>query len=162
MATFREIDDALLALVDEDGEILDLDAFKALQMEREKKIEGMALWVLDCRDEQDAIKYEIKRLQARLATAEHKEKRLREFLAEVLGGEKFKSPRVAVSYRTTPAVEIDDEDRVRQWAMKDPAGEDVLRYRPPEISKSEIRRLIQEGRQVPGAELVNRTSTMVR
>ena len=62
MATFREIDEAILALVDEEGEIADIEAFEALQMERAKKAANMALWALDLKDEQDAIRYEIKRL----------------------------------------------------------------------------------------------------
>ena len=85
MGTFREIDEAILALVNEDGEILDAEAFTALQMERGRKIESMALWVLDLQDEQDAIKREIDRLTARKKAAETKEKRLKEFLQAILG-----------------------------------------------------------------------------
>ena len=162
MATFREIDERLLALVDEDGEILDLQEFQQLTMEREQKVENMGLWVLDLRDEQEAIKHEIGRLQARLRAAEHKETRLREFLSEILGGEKMKTSRITVSYRTTDAVEIEDEDAVRRFAEKNERYEDILRYKDPEISKTEIRRLIQQGVKVPGAELVPRTSTIIK
>lgn len=162
MSTFREIDEKILALVDEDGEILDLEEFQALQMEREQKAENMALWVLDIRDEQNAIREEMRRLQARLTASERKEKTLREFLARVLDGEKLKTARITVSYRTTPAVEIDDEDRLRRWAMTDDRYEDVLRYKEPEISKNEVRRLIQEGVKVPGAQLVERVSTTIK
>ena len=162
MNTFREIDEKILALVDEDGEIMDLQAFEQLQMERAQKAENMALWVLDIKDEQEAIRGEMKRLQARLAASERKEKTLRDFLAEVLAGEKLKTARISVSYRTAQAVEIDDEDSLRKWAMTDDKGEDVLRYKEPEISKIEVKRLIQEGVRVPGAQLVNRTSTMIK
>lgn len=162
MSTFREIDEAILALVDEDGEILDVEAFEALQMEREKKAQGMALWCLDLREEQECIKGEIRRLQARMAVAERKEKRLREYLAAVLGGEKLKTPLVSVSYRSSQAVEVTDEDGLRRWAMTNPIGEEVLRYKEPEISKTEVKRLIQEGKTVPGAELVDRVSTVIK
>lgn len=163
MATFRQIDERLLALVDEDGEILDVHEFEQLQMERTEKAQNMALWALDLRDEQDAIKREIERLRALQARAERKEKSLREFLTVVLGGEKLKTPRVTVSYRASQAVEVTDEDRLRHWAQTDPIGEDVLRYKEPEISKSEIKRLIiQEGKAVPGAELVDRVSTVIK
>lgn len=162
MATFREIDEAIMALVDDEGEILDVEAFEQLQMERTQKAENMALWALDLADEQEAIKKEIGRLKALQARAERKEKSLKEFLGIVLGGEKLKTARISVSYRSTPAVEIDDEDSVRQWAMTEPRGEDILKYKEPEISKTEVKRLIAEGVNVPGARMVCRQSTVIK
>lgn len=162
MATFREIDERLLALVNEDGEILDVEAFQQLQMERETKDENMALWALDLKDEQEAIKQEIQRLQGRLKSAATKEQSLREYLQAVLGGQKLKTARVSVGYRTTQAVEITDEDGLRQWAMTDPKGENVLRYREPEISKTAIREMIEAGGEVPGARIATRQSTTIR
>ena len=162
MATFREIDEAILALVDEEGEILDAEAFEALQMERAQKAANMALWALDLRDEQDAIRYEIKRLQARLAAASRKETSLKEYLAAILGGEKLKTPLVSVSYRASQAVEVDDEDALIRWASTDERYEDCLRYKAPEVSKTEVKRLIQEGVRVPGAQLVERVSVQIK
>jgi hypothetical protein len=163
MATFREIDEAILALVDEEtGELLDAEAFEALQMERTQKAENMALWALDLKDEQESIRGEIKRLQARLAAAERKEKSLRDYLAIVLGGEKLKTARITVSYRKAAAVEITDEDEVRKWAMLAPQGEDILKYKEPEISKTELKRLISEGHTVPGAAVVERVSVQIK
>lgn len=162
MATFREIDARLLELVDEDGEILDVEEFEALQMARELKAEGMALWVLDLRDEQNAVKAEIARLQARLKAAERKQERLLLFLQTVLRGEKLKTSLISVSYRRTEAVEISDEEAVRAFAQKDERYEDILRYKEPEISKSEIKRLISEGVAVPGAEIASRISTVIK
>jgi len=162
MATFREIDEAILALVDDEGEILDVEAFEQLQMERTAKAENMALWALDLADEQDAIKKEIGRLKALQARAERKEKSLKEFLAVVLGGEKLKTARITVSYRKAAAVEITDEDEVRKWAMISPQGEDILKYKEPEISKTELKRLISEGHTVPGAAVVERVSVQIK
>lgn len=162
MATFREIDARLLELVDEDGEILDVEEFETLQMARELKAEGMALWVLDLRDEQNAVKAEIARLQARLKAAERKQERLLLFLQTVLRGEKLKTSLISVSYRRSEAVEISDEEAVRAFAQKDERYEDILRYKEPEISKSEIKRLISEGVAVPGAEIASRISTVIK
>lgn len=162
MATFREIDERLLQLVDEDGEILDLQEFEHLQMEREQKCENMGFWIMDLRDEQEALKREIDRLQARLHRAQDKEARLREFLTAILNGEKLKTARISVSYRSSEAVDIEDEDAVRRFAERDERYEDILRYKQPEISKTEIKRLIQTGTPVPGAKLVPRTSLLVR
>lgn len=163
MATFREIDERLLALVDEEGEILDIEEFKQLQMDRTAKVEGIAEWCLDLRDEQDALKKEIERLTARKRAAERKEARLREFLQIITNGAKVKTARVSVSFRQTEAVEIFDEAAVREIASTDPRFADVLRYKEPEISKAEIKRLIQEQQvEVPGAAMVNRVSTIIK
>jgi hypothetical protein len=60
MMTLYEIDDAILACVDpETGEIINPEALTALQMEREKKLENVALWVKDLKAEAEAIGNEI-------------------------------------------------------------------------------------------------------
>ena len=160
--TFREIDEELLKLVDDEGEILDIEAFEALQIEKEKKAEGMALWALDLRDEQEALKNEIDRLEKRLASAKRKEDSLKRFLAVVLDGQKMKTPTVSVSYRSTPSVEISNEDKVIGFAEKHPGYENILRYKPPEISKTEVKKLLQEGVEIPGARMTSSTSTIIK
>lgn len=162
MSTFREIDERLLALVDEDGEILDIDAFSALQMERAAKAESMALWTLDLKDEQEAIRNEIKRLQARLASAERKERSLKEFLSVVLDGQKMKTARVSISYRSATSVEISDESAVREWADSSPVGDSILKYKEPDISKTAMRELMTSGIEIPGASVVTKTSTVIK
>jgi hypothetical protein len=162
MSTFREIDEKLLQLVDEEGEILDAEAFEALQMERTEKAQNMALWVLDLQDEQEAIKREIDRLTARKKAAERKENSLKSYLQMILGGEKLKTDLVAVSYRKTAAVEVTDEKALRTWAMVEPMGENVLKYREPEISKTAIKELMSKGVEVPGAAMTDRIATVIK
>ena len=162
MSTFREIDERLLALVDEDGEILDVDAFNALQMERDAKAENMALWALDLKDEQEAIRNEMKRLQGRLAAAERKERSIRDYLGVVLGGQKMKTARVSVSYRSAASVEVTDEAAVRAWADSSPEGHSILKYKEPDISKTAMRELMASGVEIPGAAVVTKMSTMIK
>lgn len=164
MATFREIDDRLLALTDpETGEILDVEAFEALQMERTRKAEGMALWALDLDDEVQAIDGELTRLMARKRAAQAKARSLRQYLGIILDGEKLKTPLVSVSYRRTPAVEIEDEHRLIEWAQRSTEhGDTALKYRDPEISKVGVRQLIEEGVDVPGAQIVTHVSTIIK
>lgn len=48
--TLYEIDQAILACIDEEsGEIIDADALAELSMERDKKVEGVALWIKNLR-----------------------------------------------------------------------------------------------------------------
>ena len=47
-----EIDEQILNCIDaETGEIIDADMLNALQMERDAKIEGVALWIKDLKAE---------------------------------------------------------------------------------------------------------------
>ena len=164
MATFRDIDEAILHLTDpETGEILDVEAFEALQMERTRKAESMALWALDLDDEVQAIDCELTRLMARKKAAQNRARSLRHYLGIILDGQKLKTPLVSISYRRTPAVEIEDEHRLVEWAQRSTDyGDTALRYREPEISKAGVRQLIEEGVAVPGAQIVTHVSTIIK
>ena len=164
MASFREIDERIMALIDEEtGELLDAEAFEALQMERTEKAQGMALWALDLDDEAAAIDAEMTRLAARKRAVLNKARSLRQYLGFVLNGEKLKTPLVTVSFRRTRAVEIDNEGQLIEWAQRSTEhGDTVLHYRDPEISKAGVRQLIEEGVDVPGAQIVTRTSTVIK
>ena len=98
--TLYEIDAALTALVDPDtGEIADIAAMEQLQMDRQTKIENIALWRKNLASEARAIREEEKALAERRKSAEAKIDRLDAYLDYALAGEKFSTPRVAISYR---------------------------------------------------------------
>lgn len=161
--TIREIDERLLSLVDpETGEIQDVAAFQALQMERGKKVENMALWVLDLKDEAQAVQHEIERLQERKAAIEAKAKRLRQYIQIVSNGEKVKTPLVSVHYLQTESVKIDDAAEVVRWAQAADLDGEVLRYAEPEINRQALKKRLKAGETVPGAELVAQTSTVIK
>ena len=66
MKALYEIDQEILDCIDmETGEILDLEKLTALQMERERKLEGVALWIKDLNAEAAAVKEEADKLTAR-------------------------------------------------------------------------------------------------
>ena len=95
-----EIDQAMQALVDpETGELMDYEAFSELQMDRDSKIENMALWIKNLTAEAKAIKEEMDNLQKRRKTAENRAEGLKRYLFEALDGEKFQTARCSISYR---------------------------------------------------------------
>lgn len=161
--TFREIDEALLSLVDaETGEILDINAFESLQMEREKKAENMALWVLDLKDEVASIDNEIKRLKERKESAERKINSLKNYLPVITYGKKMKTPLVSISYRGSSAVELYDRESVIKFAQDNNLDDELLRYQEPEISKTAVKKMLAEGKKVPGAIIVESLSTIIK
>lgn len=161
--TFREIDEAMMNLVDEEtGEILDLQEFEKLTMSKQDKIENMALWVLDLKDESEQINAEIQRLKDRKAATDNKMKRLKEYIQIILGGEKLRTPLVSVSFRSNESVNITDAEAVINWVQHYNKDDGVLKYLPPEISKTGIKQLIKEGATIPGASLESTTSTIIK
>ena len=155
--TIYEIDDAIRALVDEDGEIGDYEAFEALQMERDAKIENTGLWIKELLAEADAIKKERDALKEREDAARRKAERLKGYLAQALGGEKFKTARVAISWRESEAVEI--APVCEKWCRE--LGE-YLREKPPEIDKAAIKNALKQGVTVIGASLVKRQNIQIK
>lgn len=163
MSTFREIDERLTSLVHpETGELLDVEAFEELAMEREAKAENMALWILQLRDDAVQIENEIRRLKARQDATERKADSLTAYLTQVLGGQKFRTPLVTVGYRTSQSVNVTDQDALIRWAQDAGKDYEVLRYRQPEISKKTVKELLDAGIPVAGAEIVSKTSTQIR
>ena len=159
--TLYEIANEMAALTDpETGELKDYEAFEALSMAREEKIDNMAKWVLDLEAEAKMVKERADELTERARAAKKKAERLREFLQEYLQGEKRKTADYTIGYRRTEAVEITDEDRAVAWLMEH--REDALTYQAPKISKTAVKELLKAGEAVPGAELVERQSMSIR
>ena len=147
--TIWEIDNEILSLVDQEtGELLDFDRFAELQMERDRKIENMACWSVNLNAEAAAIREQEKILKERREKTEARAERVKRYLDQFLGGEKFSTPKVAVSYRKTPAhVEVDGE--FMAWAAEH--DDSFLRYKEPEINKKAVADAIKAGQDVPHA-----------
>ena len=160
--TLYEIDQKMQSLVDpETGELMDYEAFAALQMDREKKIENMALWVKDLSAEAKAIKEEEDNLRDRRRGMENKAERLKTYLSIALGGEKFQTARCAVSFRKTASVQIDDQDNLIRW-LEQNGYDDCLKYKEPEVSKTELGKLMKAGTPVPFAYIKESQSVGVK
>lgn len=162
--TLYEIDNAILACVDsETGEIIDPEALDALQMEREQKLEGVALWVKDLRAEAEAIGNEVKALTERKKAAENKAERLKAWLGEALAGEVFKTSRVRVSYTHNTRLNVIDEASVVNYIQthyQEP--EQYLKFALPEIRKDAVKAEIKNGAEIPGASLEATESVVIK
>jgi len=159
-----EIDKEILACVDQEtGEIIDPEALTALQMERDQKIENVALWVKDLRAEAEAIGNEVKALTARKKAAENKADRLKEWLGTALGGEIFKTSKVRISYTHNSRLNVIDELSVVNYIQthyQDP--EEYLRFQMPEIRKDAVKAAIKDGAEIPGAYIEPTESVVIK
>lgn len=157
-----EINQAILDLVDtETGEILDYEAFAELKMAREEKIEGMALWHKNLTAEAAAIRAEEINLAERRKVLEKKADRLKQYLTEILSGDKFSTARVACSFRKSKSVEIQDEAGFIQ-AMEASMCPDYLKYSAPTINRTAITNAIKSGVDVPGAKLIEKLNLSIK
>ena len=155
--TIYEIDEAIRNLVNEDGEIEDFEAFEQLHMEREKKAENIGLLIKEKKALAADIGDEIATLRERKAREERDVARLETYLGFVTGGEKLKTARISVSWRTSEAVEITPE--CEEWCREH--GE-YLREKPPEIDKAAIKNALKQGAHVEGALLVKRQNIQIK
>mgnify|MGYP002869034333 CR=1 FL=1 len=159
--TLYEIDASLMALVDEEtGEILDREAFDALVMERDTKIENVGLWIKNENAMAEALKKEIEGLTARKKTAENRVKRLKDYLLYALQGEKFSTSKVKISYTSSTATKFEDESAFIAWAKEN--HPDLLRVKDPEIAKTEVKAALNAGEKLPGASLEKNTSVIIK
>lgn len=154
MATLYQIDQAIMDLVDnETGEIVDIEMFDSLQMERDEKIESIALYIKDLKAEAEALKAEKLAFAERQKAAENKVESLKNYLAYALKGQAFKSTKAVVSFRKTQQVDIPDI-----YAL----DENFLKYAEPTADKTAIKEAIKQGKTVAGATLVENTSIIIK
>lgn len=164
MRALYDIDQDILNCVDDEtGEILDTTKLDALRMEREAKLEGVALWVKDLRAEADAVKAEADKLTARKKALDKKIDAIKGWLLDALGGEKLKTPRCNVYQTHSQRLNVIDEQSVVNWIQthyKEP--EQFLRFTLPEIRRDAVKAEINAGTEIPGAGLEETTSLVIK
>ena len=140
--------------IDADTGEFDEAMFEGLKIERDKKIENIALWVLEDEAMAKSIKEQENKLKERREILLQRVEKRKEFLRYIAEGKKLKTDRVTVSYRKSDAVKIVNEEII-----------------PPEfkavktsysVCKDEIKKALKAGQAVNGAELESRISTIVK
>ena len=163
MRALYEINKDILDCVDfETGEILDIEKLDALQMEREAKLEGVALWVKDLKAEAEAVKAEADKLTARKKSLENKIDGLKQWLLYALNGEKLNTPRCKVYQTHSQKVVIDDEKALVDMLMTSPFGEKFLRVKEPEIDKNALKDSMKQGYEYEFAHLEETESVVIK
>lgn len=154
MATLYEIDAAIMECVDTDtGEIIDEEKLNALLMERNVKLESVALWIKNLESDAAAIKAEREALEKRQKTAENKAASLRAWLSQALGGQNFSTARVAISYRKSVSTEVDSDLAPKKWCRK------KITYTP---DKTAIKEALLSGKKIKGCRLVEKQNIQIK
>ncbi len=157
-----EINKSITDMVDrETGEILDIEAFDSLVMERDEKLENMALWIKNLSAEATAIREEEKNLAERRKAVERKADQLKEYLSAFLSGQKFGTPRVSCSFRKSTSLEIKDEEKFVQ-TMAQTQRFEFLKYTAPTVDKKAVTDAIKAGQTVEGAYLIEKNNIQIK
>ncbi|MEF2911547.1 siphovirus Gp157 family protein [Phascolarctobacterium succinatutens] len=139
----------------ESGEIIDLEAIAALEMERDKKIENLGCWYKNLLAEAEALKAQKNAFAEREKAKKAKAESLKGFLGRYLNGKKFETAKVAMSFRKSEAVEFDAK------CIGD-VPEEFLKFKDPELDKVAVKKAIKAGETVPGCELVARQNLQIK
>lgn len=154
MPSLYEIDAGIMACIDgETGEIIDEEKLAELQMERDKKVENVALWYKNLVSDAAAYKAEKDAFAERERVAKNKAESLKRYLESALDGQPYKSTRVSVSYRASDAVIVDDVQLI------DPA---FLKFAEPTPDKTAIKKAIKAGETVDGAHIEQRSNISIK
>ena len=154
MANLYEIDEQITECFDvETGELLDAEKLENLMIEKENKIEAVALWIKNLKADAAMYKAEKNAFAERQAAAERKAESLTMWLKNALDGKKFKTEKAEVNFRKTQKVEVIDI-----WEL----NEDFVKYSDPTPDKAAIKRAIKAGEEVNGARLIDDISVSIK
>jgi len=148
-----DINRKIESCVSEEGEVIDEEMLSALLMAKEEKIENVACWIKNLTAEAEAIKAEKERLAERQKQAEAKVESLKKWLAFALDGEKFTTARVAISYRKSVSVQV-DESLLDKKYMKE-----KVTYTP---DKTALKKALQAGENIQGAYLEEKQNLQIK
>ena len=133
-----------------------MEKLDSLMVDREQKIENIALWIKNLKADAEALKEEKNAFAERQKAAENKAESLKQYLTRYLNGETYKSPKVAVSFRRSEAVQINDIAAIEAFDDK------YIKYSEPTADKTAIKAAIKAGINVPGAELIQSSNIQIK
>lgn len=163
MANIYELKDQIKACIQydeehvvsvDDGEILNLQQFEALQMERDAKVEGLACYIKNKISDAEAIYAEIDVLSQRASVMKREAERCKAYLAGVLYGEKFETPRCKISWRKSEVCNV--------LSMEELPDEYKRTKVTIDADKTAIKKAIKAGAEVPGAEVIQKLNMTLK
>lgn len=138
---------------EETGEIIDKEAFDALNMELDAKIEGVALGYKNEDAEAKAIKAEIANLTERMKRHEKRAEGYKNFLQMVLAGNKFETAKVVIKQT---------KSKVCEWDGNTEGLEAYMKPQEPKFDKASARADLMAGKEVPHCTLVEKQSISIK
>lgn len=140
----------------ETGEIINEDAVSAwnhLEMQKDEKIEQLALLYKNLVAEAAALKAEKAVFAARQSTTEKKAESVKQYLARMCAGEKRSSDKYKISWRKSESVKIANGAFL---------PDEYLTYSEPSPNAAEIKKALKVGKKIDGATLVTTNNIQIK
>ena len=163
--------------IDENGEIItDLEQYRerfrsawfdtlsALEGEFNMKAENLAIYIKNYTAEIEAMKKEEKALKERRSTYERNVAHMRQYLMDQMkeiGLSKIDMPRARIGIRrNAESLVIENEIDFIRWAQDE--HDDLLKYEMPTIRKTDTKKLLQQGEELPFVHLTRTESLTIK
>lgn len=152
-----EINAEIRALIDEEtGEVLDYEKFVEANLSLEEKKENIALYIKNLTAEASAIKEEKDRLAERETAKRNRADKLKDYLCNFLGGEKFETAKVTCSFRKSVVCEIENE---AEFLSCHP---EFAKPQPAKLSLSDVKDALKNGEVIVGASLIEKMNLQIK
>lgn len=160
-----EYEEALDSVVDPETGEIDEEKANVLWEDRDTRVEQFARWIKNQEAEAEALRTEEKRLAERRKVLENAAGRGRAYIQRILDGSKFWCTAASITYRKVTSVEVANVAALIRWA-EETGNDQVLKFKEPEISKTELKRLLESDGpvKVPEelAQIVTRQSMQIK
>lgn len=147
-----QIDNFEFEIDEETGEITNTQDLDKLEIERDTKIENIALWIKNLSADVEAYKREKESFATKEKTAKNKIESLKNYLNFILQGQKFKSDRVNISFRKSENVEVSNNFNDERFLIP----------QEPKIDKTAIKKALKDGEEIAGAMLIERQNIQIK
>lgn len=164
MASLYEIDSRIwdviqrgYSLDEETGEFWSDEAFAALDMERNDKLEGCALYIKNLEADAAAMKAEEAKLAERRRVLENRAERMRDYVARSMltfGDPKLETARVSLSFRKSDALVIADGAEIPEAY--------VVTKTTTAPDKAALKKALKAGEVIPGVTIETRQNLQVK
>ena len=138
----------------ETGEILDIERFQELQIEKERKLEAIALVYKNAVAESKMFDDEIKALKERKEKSVKLANRMKEILFNDLNGEKFSTSKVNISFTKSEITEAFDMNKIPEKYIN------VKIERNPDLTA--IKKAIRSGENIEGARIIKKNNIQIK
>lgn len=153
----KEIEEAINECLDfETGEIVSPEKLEKLQVELNKKREGVALYIKNTLPEIKAIEDEIKKLTARKKVKINFVEWLKKSLVDDMQKHnisKFETSKVYISFRKSEALDITSIAHIPEIY--------IIRQQP-KIDKTGLKKLIKSGEKIEGVEIIEKQNIQIK
>ena len=140
------------------------DTLSGIEEEFDVKAENIAVYIKNMNAEVKALKAEEDALRFRRKAFEKSVERMKAYLLgsmHAVGRLKIDMPRARLSIRkNAESLVVDDDSRFIEWAQTH--NDSLLKYAPPEIRKTDAKKLVQSGEQLPFVHLTRTESLTIK